>query len=65
MDASNSMDAVQQATETAARALGRMRERVNGSEQPLRTFVQEYPFTAFFAAVAAGYVVARLFTSRR
>jgi len=65
MDATNSMDAVQHATETAARALGRMREQLNGSERPLRTFVQEYPFTAFFAVVAAGYVVARLVTSRR
>lgn len=51
-------------SETASSSLGSAREKIDETDRRMRAFVQEYPLTSFFAAVAAGYMLARLATRR-
>ena len=60
MDASTSMNSIKHTSETVSRTVGHMRDQIDDSDQRLRAFVREYPLTSFLAAVAAGYLVARL-----
>ena len=53
-------DAMSQTTEAVSRTAEKIRDRLDVTDQRVKAFVQEYPLTSFFAALAAGYLVARL-----
>jgi hypothetical protein len=53
-------ETARQAADTIGRTAGRVRDRLDLTDRRVRDFVQEYPLTSFFTAVAAGYLVARL-----
>ena len=53
-------EAMSQTTEAMSHTADKVRDRWDATDQRVRAFVQEYPLTSFFAALAAGYLVARL-----
>ena len=53
-------EAMSQTSEAVSRTAETLRDRLDDTDQRVRAFVQEYPLTSFFAALAAGYLLARL-----
>ena len=53
-------EALSQTSDAVSRTAETLRDRFGDTDQRVRAFVQEYPLTSFFAALAAGYLVARL-----